>query len=139
MSGNVRERQSIGPLQVDVWEVSLDDPGLTDRAAVLTAEERERAERFHQAVHRRRFLARRVVLRLRLAEYLDREPSRIELAFGPKGKPYLPGGELELNLSHSFDRALIGFSRQPLGVDIEGNPGRGRDAGRPAPPAQIRT
>ena len=110
---------ALAPNQIDVWEVFLDDPELPAQAAILTAEERARAERFHQAVHRQRFLARRVALRLRLADYLGRPPEAVQLAFGPKGKPYLPGGELELNLSHSFDRALIGVSASPLGIDIE--------------------
>lgn len=109
----------LAPNQVDVWEVFLDDADLCRQAAILTAEERARAKRFHRAIHSQRFLARRVALRLRLAAYLDAYPARIEIAFGPKGKPYLPGGELDFNLSHSFDRALIGFSLKPLGIDIE--------------------
>lgn len=110
---------ALAPKQVDVWEVFLDDPTLFGRGAILTPEERARAERFHQAIHSQRFAARRVALRLLLAGYLDRDPARIELAFGPNGKPYLPGRELELNLSHSADRALVGFSEQVLGIDIE--------------------
>ena len=107
------------PNQVDIWESFLDDPSLPAQAAILTPEERARAERFHQAIHRQRFLARRVALRLLLAGYLGQPPAEIDIAFGPNGKPYLPEGELELNLSHSFDRALIGFSRRPLGIDVE--------------------
>ncbi|MEZ5393485.1 MAG: 4'-phosphopantetheinyl transferase superfamily protein [Bryobacterales bacterium] len=70
-------------------------------------------------MHRERFTARRAILRRLLAAYLGKAPERIVLHYGPNGKPYLPGGELELNLSHSADRALLAFAHRPLGVDLE--------------------
>ncbi len=107
------------PVQVDIWEVWLDDPGLQDQAATLSPAEQARGLRFVQDVHRRRFIARRVLLRRLLSERLGRDPAAIELSAGPNGKPLLTGREFEFNLSHSFDRALIAFASRPLGVDME--------------------
>lgn len=42
-----------------------------------------------------------------------------EPAFGKNGKPYLPGGGAEFNLSHSGRFAVCALSPRPVGVDIE--------------------
>lgn len=57
------------------------------------------------------------VLHAILAERLGRPP---QIAIGPHGKPYLVGGELEFNASHSGALALIAVSDSgPIGVDVE--------------------
>jgi phosphopantetheinyl transferase len=75
--------------------------------------------------------ARRLLLRL-LGGYLDREPEEIELRLGPHGKPALaePEATLRFNLSHSGERALIGFAQgEEIGIDIQ----RFRQGGRRRP------
>ena len=104
---------------VDVWEVLLDEAGLEAPPSILSPDELARASRFVQEVHRQRFVARRATLRNLLAFYLSRSPAEIVFAYGPKGKPFMPEGEIEMNLSHSVDRALFAFSKWPVGVDIE--------------------
>ena len=42
-----------------------------------------------------------------------------ELSFGENGKPYLPGGGAEFNLSHSGNLAVCAVSGRPVGVDVE--------------------
>jgi 4'-phosphopantetheinyl transferase len=52
-----------------------------------------------------------------LAERLGVPPSIVTTE---RGKPHLPGGELEFNVSHSGDLALIAVSTAgPIGVDLE--------------------
>lgn len=59
-------------------------------------------------------------LRQILAFHLGKDPERIELAGGEHGKPRLVGGELEFNLSHSGEIALVAVSAEhPVGVDVE--------------------
>lgn len=42
-----------------------------------------------------------------------------ELCIGQNGKPYLPGGSIEFNLSHSGRLAVCAVSGRPVGVDVE--------------------
>lgn len=68
---------------------------------------------------RRRDVAN-AVLRQILAFHLGKDPERIELASGEHGKPRLAGGELEFNLSHSGELALVAVSAEhPVGIDVE--------------------
>lgn len=68
---------------------------------------------------RRRDVAN-AALRQILASHLGKDPERIELASGEHGKPRLAGGELEFNLSHSGELALVAVSAEhEVGVDVE--------------------
>jgi 4'-phosphopantetheinyl transferase len=90
----------------------------------LSSDERERSERFHFARDRRRFIAARGALRSILGNYLDVEPSHVQLRYGPQGKPHLGGAfrrsDYRFNVSHSRDLALVAATRnREIGVDIE--------------------
>jgi 4'-phosphopantetheinyl transferase len=59
-------------------------------------------------------------LRQILASHLGKDPERIELASGEHGKPRLAGGELEFNLSHSGEIALVAVNAEhQVGIDVE--------------------
>lgn len=77
-----------------------------------------------QPRHRR--TAAHSALRQVLAGYLGQPPAAVEIEEGEDGKPRLPGGELQFNLSHSGDLALVAVSAsRPVGVDVERvEPGR---------------
>lgn len=103
---------------VHVWQVDLADAAW-DAAAVLCAEERQRAEAFRTEVLAQRYRRARTALRLLLGRYLGRAPEEIQLTYGPYGKPELAGQPLHFNLSHSADQCLIALAGLPVGVDIE--------------------
>jgi 4'-phosphopantetheinyl transferase len=91
---------------------------------VLSADERDRAARFHFDRDRRRFMAGRGLLRLILARYLDRPPGSLRLSYGPRGKPALAESRgtppLRFNVSHAAGLALYAVGRdRELGVDVE--------------------
>jgi 4'-phosphopantetheinyl transferase len=70
----------------------------------------------------RRFLLARAGLRGILGWYLGVDPQTLRLVYGPQGKPGLEASryELQFNLSHSGDLAVLGVAvDQPLGVDLE--------------------
>ncbi len=104
--------------EVHVDTVDLDaEPG---DEFVLSDDERERARRFHFERDRRRFVAGRSMLRQRLALYLDAAPAELVFAYGPHGKPSLPGSGLSFNVSNSGPTGLFAFaSACELGVDVE--------------------
>jgi 4'-phosphopantetheinyl transferase len=113
----------LAPGTVDVWWCDLGGRSEDDHAAwagVASADERARADRFSFAADRRRFLARRGLLRTLLAGYLRKRPEDLRFACDEKGKPRLPGEDVRFNLSRAGDGVLIGFTRGPdIGVDVE--------------------
>src|SRR5262249_23128168 len=92
--------------------------------SLLSPEERERADRFHFARDRDRFVIAHAVLRQILALYLQSQPELIQFVQQKHGKPELapesnPLG-LTFNLSHSGEVALVAVAaHMQLGVDVE--------------------
>jgi 4'-phosphopantetheinyl transferase len=88
--------------------------------AWLSAAERKRAARYSAPVAGARFRSGRGLLRWVLAGYLDRTPAQLAFRYLGQGKPALAGAELQFNLSHSGDLALLAVARdRPLGIDLE--------------------
>ena len=87
--------------------------------ALLSPDERERAERFRFDRDRSRFIARRGILRALLAQRLGETPSALRFTSNRYGKPALAGGGCDFNLSHSRGFALYAFSEIAVGCDIE--------------------
>ena len=117
----------LGSRAVHVWRVRLDPPSVSGADwDVLSDEERNRARRYFQERHRRRFVVAHAALRRILAGYTARPAHELEFRSGPQGKPSLaesragmrPG--LEFNLSHSANLALVAVAwERPVGVDLE--------------------
>ena len=108
---------------VHVWRagVQLPTTRLDALAAVLSDDERQRAQRFKFAQHRDHFIAARGILRSVLGRYLKTPPETLHFVYGEYGKPALQGAEhLHFNLSHSRDQALYAIAHnRRLGIDIE--------------------
>lgn len=110
--------------QVDVWRVSISDFALDAihrMASSLSADEIKRADRFHFQADRHRFVVSHASLRDILSRYLYRSPQDIKFATSEHGKPVvLPQSQLDFNLSHSEDFALISIANGcKVGVDVE--------------------
>jgi 4'-phosphopantetheinyl transferase len=93
-------------------------------SACLSADERQRAERFMFDRDRDRFIVARARLRQLLAARLDVRPESVELVYGHHGKPALGGRFADsgwrFNVSHSGQFAVHALSRsREIGVDIE--------------------
>jgi len=103
------DRLLLPPGEVHVWRVDLQGDG--DRiercSALLSADGRQRAARYHFPRDQRRFIVGRGTLRCLLGRYLDRSPVSLQFSYGPRGKPILVGEQLSFNVSHSQDLALI--------------------------------
>jgi 4'-phosphopantetheinyl transferase len=107
---------------VHVWQIPLDyDATAMSRLAVLlSTDERTRAQRFRFERDARRFVAARGAIRAILAEYLEMAPTSFAFTYAERGKPALAGGELEFNVSHSGEIAMIAVYRGGrVGVDVE--------------------
>jgi 4'-phosphopantetheinyl transferase len=112
-----------GPIRV--WRADLDrpEPEIEALGALLSADERARADRFRFAIDRRRFTAARGLLRVLLGRTLGTPPGEIAFSYGACGKPALSrpaDSGLEFNLTHSHGMALIATSWGPsVGIDLE--------------------
>jgi 4'-phosphopantetheinyl transferase len=113
----------IAPHQVDIWRISLDLPPAAVQLAwtPLSAEEAERAARFHFPIHRDRFVIAHAALRRILARYVRCEPYELNFATGEYGKPtLLPTDGIDFNLAHSGELALVAVAHgRRVGVDVE--------------------
>lgn len=125
------------PHQVDIWRVSLDpSPDSVKRMeSTLSADEIERASRFHFQKDRDNFIAAHGSLRQIIARYLHCEPYQLRFSTNEYGKPFLTrsnefsrlansatkvANELEFNLSHSGNCALIAVTLEhKVGIDVE--------------------
>ncbi|MFN8386733.1 MAG: 4'-phosphopantetheinyl transferase superfamily protein [Anaerolineales bacterium] len=111
--------------RVDVWRIHL---GLTTPSEdSLSADERQRASRFHFDTDCDRYVASHASLRDVLSRYLQCEPHDLKFSANEYGKPFLDRSNdfsrsknIEFNLSHSGDFALIAVTRgRKVGVDVE--------------------
>lgn len=114
------------PDEVHLWRVSLrsSDESVNEFAQTLSADERQRADRFRFTTHRRRFVVGRGVLRALLGQYLGRAPADLEFAYGVNGKPSLAGlanaRRIFFNASQSEDSALVAVTwTGEIGIDVE--------------------
>jgi len=109
--------------QVDIWRIPLDlYPASAEWAdSTLSADESERAARFHFEKDRHRYILAHACLRDILSRYLHCEPKQIVFSTNNYGKPVLLSEqEMDFNLSHSGEYVLIAVTRgHKIGVDVE--------------------
>lgn len=120
------------PTAADVWwfDVGALELGPADLSD-LRVEERARARGFAFPVDRRRYEAAHVMLRRVLSEYTGVPPVRLTFTRapcarcgGPEGKPMLsPQPGVHFSLAHVGDAVLVAVACQPVGVDVEKEPG----------------
>jgi 4'-phosphopantetheinyl transferase len=67
---------------------------------------------------RRRVSARAQVRQL-LGSLCNVRPRDVDIATGPRGKPFLRDSNLHFSVSHSADRAILAVADRPVGVDLE--------------------
>ena len=118
------EYLAFGSNQVDVWRVSILDflpDSIRWMKSILSPDEIKRADRFHFEADHHRFVVSHASLRDILSRYLYKSPQDIEFAASENGKPIIsPRSQLDFNLSHSGDFALIAISKgRKVGVDVE--------------------
>ena len=113
----------LSPAEIHVWCSPLDAPYTCIQKIYNTLSdlEKQRAGALRLPEHRRSFIAAHGLLRTILALYHPTDAERIELAYGPNGKPRLaPEGRVKFNLSHCEDLALVAVNLdRELGIDLE--------------------
>lgn len=104
----------------ELWTVRAGETLLPRFLPLLSAAERERASAFVHDADRWAYAAAHGLLRLALAQWLERSPDQLVFESGPNGKPRLVEGDIEFNLSHTRGLAACVFHPSlPVGVDVE--------------------
>lgn len=108
--------------RVDIWIVDLDRraDGFPAPIGLIDESEREQAARFRFDEDRRRFVARRAVLRELLGRHLGLHPSTVQIDRGPGTKPEIRSPDaVHFNTAASGATALVAISDAEVGVDVE--------------------
>lgn len=104
---------------VHIWRAWLDQSP-APYAPLLSADESERASRFHFERDRRRYTVGHGIVRQILSRYVGLPPAALTFQQEPYGKPSLTHSSLAFNLSHSQEVLLLAVSlTRMVGVDVE--------------------
>ena len=108
---------------IHIWNISFEvnDNELQSYFKLLSEDEKERANRFRFFKDKKCFVVTRGALRLISSHYLNKEPEDIIFEYEDYGKPkFKHSTNLNFNVSHSGNRAVIGFVyNHTIGIDIE--------------------
>ncbi len=108
---------------IEVWHGDLDetDSAYQDNWALLGHDERGRAGKITNAIHRNQYVNAQGMIRTLLSHYTKTDPENIVFGKGEYGKPYLTSDRsIDFNLSHSGGKMALAVGRfGPIGVDIE--------------------
>lgn len=103
-----------------IWRLPLLKNYYNTCYAVLSSDERQRAQRFRFEQDQNRSVIARGGLRYLLASYLSVSTDELEFAYSPCQKPYLIGQSISFNVSHAGDWIVyIVSSDHAVGIDIE--------------------
>jgi 4'-phosphopantetheinyl transferase len=112
----------LAPDEIHIWLVPLNQSPtrIPELKAILSEDERARADRFHFEKDRHQFIESRATLRLLLGQYLNVPPESLTYSLTGHGKPSLSDNDLRFNLSRRDGLALIAFAEgREIGVDVE--------------------
>ena len=105
---------ALNATEVHLWQASLDGRPADIFESFLSADELDRANRFHFTADRTHFIVARGLLRNLLAAYLGINCAELRFSYGAKGKPFLlldGRTQINFNLSHSHGRAAFEIGR----------------------------
>jgi 4'-phosphopantetheinyl transferase len=106
---------------VRLWRCSLDDESrIPAYESTLSGAESQRASRFGHPTLRNRYILGRGALRVILGGLLALPPRAVPIVRGRRGRPQLAGGEVDFNVSHTGEIAIVAAARSGrIGVDVE--------------------
>src|SRR5438309_5272992 len=87
--------RNISAHEIHVWKVDLSQRAVPDVNGVLSADELERASRFHFERDRQHFMIAHSALRIILARYLNLPPATLTFGQTEYGKPFLTNLEAD--------------------------------------------
>lgn len=124
------ERGRLKPNEIHIHLLQTGSVGfktpVKDLLSFLPVEERWRYAQFDLEDRRREFLWSRLLVRLVLASFLDKNMRDLNFGYQGNGKPFLKNEEIQFNLSHAEGFIACSVAQRRLGVDVEKRKRRGR-------------
>lgn len=110
--------------EAHIWQFVLDSTQhqMDGLRALLSDDELAKAQRLVTRELEERSIAAHAALRLILSRYTQTAPQALRFSKTQHGKPYLLANahDVQFNLSHSHNRALVAVTRQvDVGIDLE--------------------
>ncbi len=106
---------------INIWEVDINTQNFDiakQYIEILSDLELEKMYKFKFIEDYSLYLVSHVAMRLLISKYSNIKAKEIIYQYGENGKPWV-SEDLQFNLSHAHKKALIGFYRKDIGVDIE--------------------
>jgi 4'-phosphopantetheinyl transferase len=107
--------------EVHLWRFNLEKPPANWQETgkhLLSDDENERAAKFKRGMDD--YINTRIFMRKVLAQYTDKEPQALTFDRNPYGKPFLRQSDIQFNLSHSKQWAVLAVGLNcNLGIDVE--------------------
>jgi 4'-phosphopantetheinyl transferase len=121
---SVQELPQLQQSELQIWRASLTTQiPLEANLALLSSEERQRAERYRAAQARMQFVVGRATLRILIGHLLSMDPLKVSIIIDTWGKPNTAACNDRLifyNVAHSSDTVLIALNcGGSVGVDLE--------------------
>lgn len=113
---------TIGNKEVHIWLCqwrTISDNELQNHYQCLTVAEQKRANAFHFADDRQRYILSQGMLRTLLGQYLLQNPTEITFLRNERDKPFIANSNLQFSVAHSGDNVAVAIAHTPIGIDIE--------------------
>jgi 4'-phosphopantetheinyl transferase len=115
---------TLAPSSIHIWQfpLAISNIPLSDYAALLSEDEKDRASRFHFEKDTRRFTVTRAAVRSILGGYTGSSGHELRFDYSHYGKPRLVNAttDIRFSVSHSGEWALVAVALgHDVGVDLE--------------------
>ncbi len=107
------------PPDVTFRHLRFDPDHLESWEALLSTEERVRADNFLRGKRRQEFILGRAAARLLLADRMDINPGSVLLEVAESGAIDVMDSDLHISIAHTGDHAVAAAAPRYIGVDIE--------------------
>ena len=97
----------------------LTDSQINHGYDMLDSVKKTRVDNCNNTERRKMIIASDILTRTMLSRYLNVKPDAISFAHSSHGKPVLPNGKAQFNVSHSGDYWVGCVDDAPCGIDIE--------------------
>ncbi len=114
------ESPSLQADSIHIWRIDLGQPA-DSLTRLLSTDETEKAQRLISQTLRQRYTVARAGMRHILGCYLGIPGDKLQFGYGTEGKPTLQncGANIQFNLSHCGEMALLALSTSTIGIDLE--------------------
>lgn len=107
------------PPDVTFRHLRFDPDHLDSWEALLSGDERVRADNFVRGTRRQEFILGRAAARILLADRMDVDPTSVLLEVAESGAIDVIGSDLHISIAHTGDHAVAAAAPRYVGVDIE--------------------